>query len=70
MSPAEPTTYVECLLEGKKVPFDVCRSEGTVEQAKKDYPNHKYIGSGKVTFHDGVRNDWKTEIHFFIKKNK
>lgn len=57
---------LECLIKGKRIPYDICSSD-TLENAKKSMGDKfKYLGSGRVYFRDGVEK--KTELtHFFAK---
>ncbi len=61
----EPRPYNECELNGVRIHYDVCHG-GTLEEAKKIYgETHKYLGSGFITYHNGVRNKNREKEHFF-----
>lgn len=56
----------EALINGKMEFYDACSSD-SLEVAKASYHKFDYIGSGRVYFIDGVRNEDKT-LHFFRHK--
>ena len=64
-----PQPFNECGLKGKgRKPYDICSTK-SIEETIKSYQFLKlqHIGSSYVTYHNGVRNQWKELHHFFIK---
>lgn len=62
----EVLTQVE--FNGELVEYDAC-SESSLEEAKAYYEKaFIYFTSSKVSFIDGVRQNWDKEHHFFKYK--
>jgi hypothetical protein len=56
----------ECLIEGQKVPYDVCSSnplKEAKEALKHAFPH--YVGSGHILFINGTKQESKELYHFF-----
>lgn len=62
--------YNECLLDGEKVHYHAC-TELTREQAEEYYrPDlFQYMGSGYITYHNGVKNVWDNLHNFYTRIN-
>jgi hypothetical protein len=60
----------ECLIDGKKIPYDFCATNMPLEYAKAFYFSCEYLGTGKVYFINGTRNESKNLTHFFKQKIK
>jgi len=59
----------KCLIDGEIVFYDACSSNSSLAYAKAFYINNfEYIGSGYVYFINGVKNESKTQHHFFKRK--
>jgi hypothetical protein len=59
--------YNEGLISGERVRYDAC-SSNTLGKAIEFYGDgYEYIGCSKVTYHNGVRNEWD-EMHYFFRR--
>jgi hypothetical protein len=56
----------ECLIKGKKVPYDACstRELNKVKEALKHAFPH-YVGSSRILYINGTKQESKELYHFF-----
>jgi len=58
----------ECVINNARVDYDAC-STGSKKEADEFYgKNFDYMGSGFTTYHNGTKNDWTEEHHFYKLK--
>jgi len=57
----------ECLINGKKMPYDVCRTIDLESDSISNYENYKYIGSSFIYFLDGNKSE-SNVLHYFYSK--
>lgn len=54
--------------KGDRVDYDVCGCRSLEETSAFYGDKYEHVFSGFVTYHNGVRNVWHEEHHFFIRK--
>ena len=58
---------LEAVINGKRVPYDLCSEEENAYEYSKDII---FIGKGNVIFLNGVENVFDKEKHFFYNRKK